>query len=123
MSHLHLLDSLTLDVFICAFVKSELFGWIAHGMFYFSVSKKCQLSIQIFSRSFRNIEEKMEKIHECRNWINIQIGSSKWVKSKNFLPMFLFYSKEYPSYGHTLLSWSLWIGSFALKSLISLELS
>jgi hypothetical protein len=52
MSHFHLLDSLTSDVFICMFVKSELFGWIAHGMFYFSVSKKCHLCTQIFSRSF-----------------------------------------------------------------------
>jgi hypothetical protein len=62
MSHLHLLDSLTLDVFIldvfiCTFVKSELFGWIAHGRLYFSVGKKCHLSIQIFSHSFQNIED------------------------------------------------------------------
>jgi len=57
MSHLHVLDSLTLDVFISTFVKSELFGWIAHGMFYFSVGKTCHSSIQIFSLSFQNIED------------------------------------------------------------------
>jgi hypothetical protein len=71
MSHLHLLDSLTLDVFICTFVKRELFGWIAHDMFYFSVSKKCHLSIQIVSRSFQNIE------YNCNN------SKKKWKEFKS----------------------------------------
>jgi hypothetical protein len=47
-----------LDVFyLYTFVKSELFGWIAHGMFYFSVRKKCHLSMQIVIRSFQSIED------------------------------------------------------------------